>query len=293
MNDPFRAITKLGASATFALLPWLLMALLTHTAALASPMLSMLPMRQQIEDMREELHQYFWSEYEVDIVEEKPADDEAAAEPIADEPEEVVPEEKAPEPIKQQPAEEKADDEDPYDDDEEPPPAPAEAGDILTAGDEQDDPTDLTRFAIVTKKGSKSTGGGFTSGKGTSKTPVHNPYAKPGGKIGGTGTGPVKSSTPKAKNRSRAPGLVGGRSWNCPFPPQADLEQVDRATAVIAVTVGADGRAKSVRVISDPGFGFGAAAKRCAYGRRYQTGLDSSGKAITATMPPVRVHFRR
>ncbi len=292
MNDPLRAITQLGASASFALLPWLLMALLTHGAALASPMLSMLPMRHEIANMRDELHQYFWSEYEVDIIEDKPQQDDLPPEPTVEEPEPVVeePEEKAPVVDKPEPVETE---DDPYDDDEEPPPAPAEAADILTAGEEKDDePTDLTRFSVVTKKGSDSTGGGFTSGKGTSKTPVHNPYAKVGGKVGAAGTGAVKAPAPK-KNRSRTADLLGGRSWNCPFPAQADLEQVDRATAVVAVTVGADGRAKSVRVISDPGFGFGAAARRCAAGRRYRTALNSDGKAITATMPPVRVHFRR
>ena len=86
---------------------------------------------------------------------------------------------------------------------------------------------------------------------------------------------------------------LGGRSWSCPFPPQANVEQIDKASATVSVTVGPDGSPRGARIVSDPGYGFGAMAKRCAMGRRYQPALDFDGNPITATTPPIRVFFRR
>ena len=87
--------------------------------------------------------------------------------------------------------------------------------------------------------------------------------------------------------------LSEGGNWACPFPPEADAEQIDYARVGVVVTVGPDGLAKSVTVTTDPGHGFGAAARRCAQGQRYQPGLDSTGKPVTRTTPPFTVVFRR
>jgi protein TonB len=180
-------------------------------------------------------------------------------------------------------------DDNPYPDD--PAPTPAEAADVLTS----DDPVDLTGagWAIVDKDGSKATGGGYTSKDGKSKKPVRNPHARNDGVKGGKGTGPAQPPRPKV-DRSRSVSLQGGATWNdCPFPPQADLEQVDRAAVLVSVTVSPDGSARSVRVMSDPGYGFGQQAKRCAMTKRYKPALDAGGQPITASSPPIRINFSR
>ena len=62
---------------------------------------------------------------------------------------------------------------------------------------------------------------------------------------------------------------------------------------MVVVTVRPDGSPQSVKVVSDPGNGFGRAARTCALGRRYQTGLDRAGQPTTAATPPIRVKFTR
>jgi len=94
-------------------------------------------------------------------------------------------------------------------------------------------------------------------------------------------------------DRSRAPALAGGTAWRCPFPPEAESDQVDQAVATIVVTVGSDGSPTAVTVVGDPGHGFGRAARACAFGRRYTPGLDGSGAVHVATTAPIRVRFTR
>ena len=103
---------------------------------------------------------------------------------------------------------------------------------------------------------------------------------------------PTVVTPEKDLSRPALPAARGGE-WNCPFPAQADVDQVDYARVVIVVTVGTEGRAKSVVVQSDPGHGFGTAARRCALGQRYDVGLDRFGKPATRTTPPFTVTFRR
>jgi protein TonB len=139
------------------------------------------------------------------------------------------------------------------------------------------------------------TGPGFgqVSAQGTASAPTWSPHAKVGGTPGGTGTGPVAPPPPPEVDRSKPPSLLGGTSWNCPFPPEADTDQVDQAIATIVVTVRPDGTPQSVKVVSDPGHGFGRAARLCALGRRYNAGLDRAGAATTSTTPPIKVRFTR
>jgi protein TonB len=173
-----------------------------------------------------------------------------------------------------------------------PAPEAAEAPDVYEAL--SDDPVEIPgTWTIPDKDGSTSPGGGYTSSKGRSKTAVHNRRARPDGRPGGRGKsdGGGARRTPKNLARAARPSSL---SWgDCPFPPQADLEQVDRATAVVAVTVAPNGSPRSVQVLSDPGYGFGAMAKRCAMSKSYTPALDADGKKITATTPPINVRFRR
>ena len=86
--------------------------------------------------------------------------------------------------------------------------------------------------------------------------------------------------------------LAGSSTWSCPFPPEADADQIDEAVVTVQVTVRPDGSALSASVVSDPGHGFGRAARACALGRRYQPALDRSGSP-TAASAPVNVRFNR
>jgi protein TonB len=107
----------------------------------------------------------------------------------------------------------------------------------------------------------------------------------PGGGGGGGGGG--------GKNLSAPATLVGSKSWSCPFPPEADAEGKDNATVQLIVTVGVDGSPEKVAIVSDPGTGFGRAARACALGRRYKAGLDKDGNATRTTTAPITVRFTR
>jgi protein TonB len=59
------------------------------------------------------------------------------------------------------------------------------------------------------------------------------------------------------------------------------------------VTVDAAGSATAVRVLEDPGNGFGRAAVKCAMAQTYVPALDADGIARPATTPPIRIRFKR
>jgi protein TonB len=172
----------------------------------------------------------------------------------------------------------------------EPPPAPAQAAKVLTQEPDPNEPVDLTGEGFVTGN-AESFAGGITANTGTSTRPVRETNATPLGVPGGTGKGtepvPVQDlSRPAMPDRSV--------TWNdCGFTPEADLEGINEAIVMLAVTVGSDGRAKSVTVIKDPGYGFGRLARACALRKPFVVGLDRSGKPVGMTTPPFRVIFRR
>jgi periplasmic protein TonB len=170
----------------------------------------------------------------------------------------------------------------------EPPPAPAaaQAGRVLTAEPAPDEPLDLTDNAFV-QGNADHYAGGITASKGTATQAVRNPAARPEGVIGGTGTAPAP-----AVDRSRAAGTVE-KNWDCPFPAEAELEQINYQQVRVAVTVSAQGRALEVKVIGDSSFGFGRAAQRCALGKTFVPALDRTGNAITTTIPIVVTFVRR
>ena len=148
--------------------------------------------------------------------------------------------------------------------------APATAGDSIATGD-----------------GSRAASGAVAS-SGTGSAPSQSPHAA-------TPTSPplAPAAPPAREDKSRPAALAGGASWNCPFPPEANAESLDKAVVSIAVTVDEGGSPKNVTVLSDPGHGFARAAKACAYGRSYVAALDPAGRPRTATTAPIRVRFRR
>lgn len=168
-----------------------------------------------------------------------------------------------------------------------PPPAPAEAGQVLT---DPDAPVDLTGDGFVTGTGEYR--GGITSSTGTAKTAVRNVAATPTGVPGGTGTAPTVARGPE-KDLSQ-PAMSIGTTWSdCGFPSEADLDGVDVGVVKLAVTVTAEGRAKSVTILSDPGSGFGNHARQCAMRRTYRPALDKLGQAVVSTTAPFTVRFTR
>jgi protein TonB len=178
----------------------------------------------------------------------------------------------------------------------EPPAAAAQAGRVLTAEPAPEEPLDLTGEGFVSGDSDRFAGG-VTASRGMSEAAVRDRSARGDGVIGGTGRPSAEVAQPRppiqrGADRSR-PALPKSTNWSCGFPAAANAAGVDFARVRLVVTVGLDGRARSVAVQSDPGDGFGEQARRCAYGRSYQTAHDSSGRPVTRTTPPFWVTFTR
>jgi protein TonB len=155
---------------------------------------------------------------------------------------------------------------------------PAQAGQLAAVSAE---PADFTGMAFIVGSGASYPGGATTS-SGTGRKAA----------LGAVGPEPSigKSSSPRTRARSVS---LDQSAWNCPWPAEADAEQVNEQTVVLQASVRADGRADGVDVLSDPGFGFGAAARLCALRTRFEPAHDVAGQPIAAQSPPIRVHFFR
>ena len=283
-RDPWEALNRLGPQRSLlGISAWLLVALITHTGAVASPRMTLLPMRQHLRLVRTELRGYFEP---IDfVVETKPPEEKAdEPEPAPPEPEKVEAEKPDPDaPIQPKP-------DDSYG--EAPPPAAAQAPDVPVRA-EDSAAEDLSQWTMVHKEGSKVTGGGYTSGEGTAQSPVKDPRATSTGKEGGRGEKGTESRPAPAVNRSRPAMPLNRNLSDCPFPPQADMAQVDRAVVDVSVTVDASGRPTQASVAADPGYGFGSQAKRCALSMRYEPALSPAGEPILGPTPTLRFRFSR
>lgn len=215
---------------------------------------------------------YALSQYEMDVVKETPPPP-----PEPEKPPEPEPEKAPPPPTPQN----------------EPPPPPTEAAKVLTQEPKPDEPVDLTGNTFVTGN-ADSFKGGQSSTQGKGDKPVYNPAATNTGVVGGTGTTPAAPPPPPKDDKSRAAGLLGSSDWNdCPFPGEADAEQIDRQAVLIKVHVKPDGSPESVEVVQDPGHGFGREARKCAMRKKYAPGLDPNGNPIASITKPFRVRFER
>jgi periplasmic protein TonB len=276
--DPFAAVLGFGSNAVrTGLAVGFAVATLSHGAFGGRALLSPYAMRMWAESAREEIHGYLWATYDVEVVKAKP-----------DVPKDPPKEEDKPDPA--QPSQVSHDARPAG----APPPPPAAAGKVLTANADPNEPVDLTGNTFVQGDADQYMGG-VTAASGTATAPTYNPAATAGGRPGGTGTGPVSSAPVKQEgpDRSKPPGIGGGSWSSCDFPPEADQDQVDYAVVVIVVTVRADGSAMSVKVTSDPGHGFGRAARMCALSKRYTAATDHDGNAVVGTTPPIHVTFTR
>ena len=284
-RDPLAPVVALGnRAAKTGTVIGLVLALLSHGYASVRAMTALFDMRRAVVEMRLGLHEFFWTEYDIDLTpknEDKPKPEEKPPEP---EPEPEAP--PLPTPKADKAPEEEVPDKDP-------PPPPSQAAKVITQEPDPEEPVDMTGQGFVSGDGS-GPGFGMVSAAGTGKTPTYNKAASLDGKEGGTGTskaGPPPA--PSGPDMTKAAGLVGSSAWDCPFPPEADAEQIDQAVVSIIVTVRSDGSPQSVKVVNDPGYGFGRAARLCALSRRYTPMLDRTGTPIVGATPPIRVRFTR
>ena len=201
-------------------------------------------------------------------------------------PEKEKPEEPPPEPPKEEPkllVKAQKDDPPP------PPPAAADAAKVLMQEPAKDEPVDLTGNTFLNGNADTAVGGTTQIG-GTGKTPTNSPAAVATGVQGGTGT--VAAPATKV-DRSRPAKITNVSNLErCPFPAEADAEQIDEAVVGISVSVTAEGRPASVAITSDPGHGFAREARKCAMREGYTPALNVDGIPIPGTYP-VRFKFTR
>lgn len=198
--------------------------------------------------------------------------------PVTEKPEPPQPEEQASTPAKAPLAE--------------PPPAAAEAAQVLAAEADPSAPLDLTGQGFITGN-AESYAGGYTTAKGTAKTAVSRKPAAAG--VPG-GTGKVASPYPSAVDLSKAATWASGDILRrCGFPPEADAAQVDFARVVLTVSVSESGAARTVSILSETpsGLGFGGRAKSCANRTVFVPGRDRNGKPVASTAGPITVNFTR
>jgi periplasmic protein TonB len=217
---------------------------------------------------RAHLRERILAEYEVDVVKEPepPKEEEKVKEP---EPE--------PEPVKPAAVVPK----------DAPPPAAAQAGQILAAKEDPNAPVDMTNTFV------QGTGdnyaGGSTMAKGTATAAVRATAPAATGVPGGTGAPQAPVAGP---DRTRPLRLRGGRDWSCPFPSEADIDQIDSASVDVEVSARADGSIESARVTRDPGHGFGREARACAMRQSFEAALDRDGNPVAARKA-FRITFNR
>jgi protein TonB len=167
-----------------------------------------------------------------------------------------------------------------------PPPTPAQAAKVLTQEPDPNEPVDLTGNTIV--QGNADTyAGGFTAANGKDTNAVRSAPAPTGVP---NGTGAIKPQPQVTGPDRTRPASVGDKQWNAPFPPEAD--GIDDAQVMLQVDVRPDGTPSVVRVLSDPGNGFGREARAYAMRQRFSPALDHDGNPVAATIK-IRVSFTR
>lgn len=174
-------------------------------------------------------------------------------------------------------------------------PSAAKAGQTLIAPeDDNADSNDVADFTMIQGDGNTYVGG-TTAAKGESERAVRGP-AKSGPSSAKAGAAPVAPSpmpaAPSGPDRSRPARPTNG-AWSCSHLFPSDPGAPNFASVMIVVTVRPDGSPRSIQVTSDPGHGFGSAARACALGQRYVPALDRTGNPITSVTPPITVRFTR
>ena len=267
-RDPLGRVFDLGNKASLSIAIALLLATAVHGAAAARAALTSLELAHFTLAVQAYVQQQITTEtYDIEVVKQKEPD------PPPPEPE--------PEPAKAPPPrapKEAAP----------PPPAAAAAGAVVTKEPDPNEPVDLTN-TFVTGPGTNYAGG-VTQSNGTSNKAVYNNNARASGTPGGTGP----ATAAPGPDRSRIAGLLGDTSWtDCPFPPEADSEDINETWVTIEVQVGVNGKAQQVTIIKDPGHGFARVARQCAMQKPFATQLDINGNPVAGKTKPFRIHFER
>ncbi len=124
--------------------------------------------------------------------------------------------------------------------------------------------------------------------------------AASGPSVSGTGTsngnavGHPALGVAHASGAGRGQGVqLASRRWDCAWPAEAEHEDILEQLVPIRVVVTESGVVERVDVLSDPGYGFGAAARRCARSARFSAARDASGRLIRAQSAPIHVRFVR
>lgn len=133
---------------------------------------------------------------------------------------------------------------------------------------------------------------GLVAANGTGNVPTKNRGAKIGGKPGGHGTSTRADAViePDLTRGAHAPSVI---TDDCPFPAESDLARIDHAAVMLVVTVMPDGTPGAVKVIEDPGHGFGRAAIACAKRQTFTYARDRHGKHLQADTAPFYMRFTR
>ena len=104
--------------------------------------------------------------------------------------------------------------------------------------------------------------------------------------------GVVAPSTPESSGM-RKPHVEQSSFAACPFPPEADAAAVDHASVTLEVKVDLSGRARAVRALDDPGYGFARAAQACALGATYEPARDANGAPVDGGTVKLSIRFER
>ena len=158
-----------------------------------------------------------------------------------------------------------------------PAPAAAQAGRVLAAEPDPDEPVDLTAMTIV-QGNADAYVGGVTAANGTSARPVRAPTARADGVQGGKGTAPASAVDHSRPARPKEP------NWDCPFPPGE--ERMNYAVNVM-VSVSGSGKVLDARAIGNANPGYAREAERCARSNPFDAARDSAGAGVTSTIPIV------
>jgi protein TonB len=100
----------------------------------------------------------------------------------------------------------------------------------------------------------------------------------PTGVAGATGTDAVFKPVP-SKDWSKRPSLLKKQSQIPPYPVQAKRDGIE-GKVKLQVFIDKTGRVKKVRIISDPGGGLGAAAKKHMQKLKWQPAYNKNGKPV-------------
>jgi protein TonB len=274
-------VLSLGRKASNSIGIALVVAVLFHGSAAAKAAALPLEFMLWSQQIGQQVHERLFAMYDIEVAKPPPEPDKPPPppEPVKEEPKANLP--PPPPPTHAAPKEAS------------PPPAPAaaQAGAVLTKAPDPNEPVDLTNQGFVTGSGS-SYAGGVTEQAGTSTSAVYNRNARAGGVAGGTGSAPAAPG-PAKPDLSQPAKLSGSSEWKCPWPSEADAEQIDEAYVSVQVATKPDGSADHVTILSDPGHGFGREARLCAMRERYNTALDHDGNPIPGLTKAFRIHFER